>query len=188
NSSAEVTGSSRSTREGFPIRLPSAGRNERFRLARSNWITGILLGWLALAPMVRADSSQLDKLAANRQTNPKQKDRKTGEPVTASTGCFEQEETDLSVSARGLAFAFTRTYRNGSQVESALGKCWDFNWNKYIELPLRFTPLEPPWQGPGKVPTEPEPVEGGGTQQAVQLPWHFQYGYWQLQEGAFYYD
>src|SRR5438105_3450749 len=96
-------------------------------------------GLLILAGSARAQNPNYysaaygsDLKPGNQQTDPPRGEKEKGDPVILATGNLEVEATDLSIAGRGLDFNFTRHYRSGSDVHSALGPKWDFNWNQYI--------------------------------------------------------
>ncbi len=55
-----------------------------------------------------------------------------GDPVLLASGAFFHQVTDLMVPARGLHFAFTRTYINQMVYKGPLGYSWDHSYNLWL--------------------------------------------------------
>jgi len=103
---------------------------------------------LGLANLAGAQGSAQEQKGANRQHNPPRVEPTSKDPVLLSNGDFDLEATDMRVKGRGMDFTFTRRYRSGSAVSSALGSRWTFNWDQRIVLEYEGGYI-PPYIGPG---------------------------------------
>ena len=114
---------------------------------------GLLSLFLVGQARASADDDACNKPSCQKQKNnqvdPPKRTKTAGDPVVMYTGDLDLEETDLQIPGRGMDLSFTRSYRSGTAVDTALGKKWDFSWNQSIVLEYRRNPA-PLYRGPQK--------------------------------------
>ncbi|MFQ5670973.1 MAG: RHS repeat-associated core domain-containing protein, partial [Acidobacteriota bacterium] len=62
--------------------------------------------------------------------------------VVLSSGEFVYQTTDLRIPGRGFDFAFTRTYRSRNEIETTLGRGWNFNYNERMMVDGPSVPIQ----------------------------------------------
>ncbi len=85
-------------------------------------------------PPIPPQNIRQDPSPDNRLGKPKDPNQTVGDPINSVTGNMHIITTDLSISAPGIDFSFTRTYNNqAGQADGPLGFGWTHSYNVYLK-------------------------------------------------------